>query len=427
MKALVIGAARSGIAAARLLHHQHYEVLVSDTKFIPDAERKPLLDLGGITFHHGPQSSALLHGVDLVVASPGVDPQIELIRSAVAQGTTVTTEVFYALQHYSGPWISITGTNGKSTTTVMVAHLLQHLGYPVVAGGNLGLPACEIILNTPQASPLVLELSSYQLQYPIPRAPDIAIFTSFSADHLGRHGSLDNYFSAKWQLFAAPQTTRILASEVAPFVTRFGHAMAGCVLAKDDDQLSALVNLAPHDRSNASCALAAAAAFTGKPIPELAGYFADFCGLPHRFQTIGHNGTCAIINDSKATNVDSTLTALAGVKGDPVILMLGGQGKGESFAPILQKSTKIKSVVAFGHSGRTITQELCHGGIKVFTYPSLATALIHRAEWWQTNTTILFSPACASFDEFLNFEDRGEFFVKQVQQWSELEQPDADH
>jgi len=415
MQALVIGSARSGIAAAKLLLRHNYDVIVSDHQPIAKSSKASLKALG-VTCYEGHQDSALLEGIDLVVTSPGVPPTVAILRQANAQNIDVTTEACLALRYYKGDWIGITGTNGKSTTTVMVSHLLSRLGHAAYAGGNLGRAACEIICTHDDIGILVLELSSYQLQFPLPRPPTVAVFTSFAPDHLERHGSIENYFAAKWSLFSSYKSFRILSPSAAESAAELGYELEGCVIAEPsiigDQKLP--IYLAPHDISNASCALLAASRFCDKRPQHLLPLFDDFKGLAHRFQVITKNGSKPVINDSKAINVASTLTALASLESPQAILLLGGQAKEESFAPISEKSAKIKAIVTFGKSGAVIADELSNFHPPVMRFKSLAEAMQNHHQWWQNDTTILFSPACASFDEFSNFEERGEFFTRKI-------------
>jgi len=406
-KILVLGAGKSGLAASLFLAKKGHPVVLSDTRE-PTSQEQKLCAANNIKVVIGAQEPSLLEQVARVVVSPGIAPSTPIVQEIKARKILLSTEIDLAVENFPGPWIGVTGTNGKSTTTVMIEHLLKKAGVKALAGGNLGRPACDLLQEKPDV--LVLELSSYQMEYSLSLQPTVAVFTSFSADHLARHGSMENYFATKWRLIENARQARILSPEAADWAKTHSFEMSGC------QTISALVeatlNLAKHDRLNAACAVAAAQVISPLDHKRYIDFFADFKGLDFRFQTIAHLLDQPIINDSKATNVDSTLVALASIEA-PCILLLGGQGKGESFSPILLESKKIKRIIAFGQARQEISAAV-GDRLPLLSYASLADALTAAGQWLDGSGPVLFSPACASFDEFDNFEHRGRFFNQAI-------------
>jgi len=448
VRALVIGGGVSGLGAAKLLRSQGHEVRVSDAGSIAGTRREEFLRLraeicdGGHKMEH-------LDGVGLVVFSPGVRADHLLLLEGAKRGVKLVSEIDYALSSFSGELIGVTGTNGKSTTCVMIGHMLRSLGFPAVVGGNLGDPPTAMAAENRLSSPLVLELSSYQLELSRDIHPRVALFTSFSHDHIQRHGTIENYFRAKWRLFEGIPAggAAIMPAYIRDLAEKFNCRSLGASLIsiqqpsftasgansapppgesgewyfpnqhtarrhalRESVDFTLLKYREPHNLLNALLAALACEKVTGRKPQEFIDTLATFRGLPHRCELVGHMRGHAIINDSKSTNVESTLVALD-AQDTPVILLLGGQGKDEPYAPILTRKARIRRIVTFGASGKVIAGEL-RDSISTSSFPTLAEALAAlRKELMSEPGPVLFSPACASFDEFRNFEHRGDFFT----------------
>ena len=263
---------------------------------------------------------------------------------------------------------------------------------------------------------LILELSSYQLEQSASVKPKVAIFTSFSHDHLSRHGSLEGYLKAKWRVFEhmPKDSLAIIPQNILDEAKVSGLSIdeKNTRIISDTDYLHSLAPKSiaePHNRLNAGFAISAVAHALGSDVGDIAPLLNDFVGLRHRCEVIGRIKNLPVINDSKSTNVESTLVALQG-QIQPVILMMGGQGKGESYLPILQLKENIAAIVVFGASGPEIARDL-KGSVRVHEFPNLKIALDQIAGIIKHKVApILFSPGCASFDEFSNYEHRGEVF-----------------
>ena len=414
---LIIGAGVSGFGAAQLLRKYGDNVRVSEKGVLPDPKKKSWTDIG-VECCDGGHHLSHLDGISHILLSPGVPSSHFLVEEARIRGLPQISEIDLAIQDYRGCLIAVTGTNGKSTTCAMVHHLLNKLGLNNAIGGNFGEPPSATLARGSLPPYLVLELSSYQLEQSQNIRPSVAIFTSFSFDHIARHGSMAAYLEAKWRIFAhmGPSQLALLTPEIKALGEKEGLAFHASSTSIDQKAIAALFSdgkgpKESHNRLNATFAVLAVAKVTGHPPSTLVSLLDDFRGLPHRCELVGKIRGKAVINDSKSTNVESTLVALFSQE-EPVILMMGGQGKGEPYSPILEKKALIGALVTFGPTGTTISQEL-HGSVPIYPFPTLEAALggisgiINKYQH-----PILFSPGCASFDEFSNYEHRGEVFRK---------------
>jgi UDP-N-acetylmuramoylalanine--D-glutamate ligase len=413
MKALVVGGGISGLSAAMYLRDRGWRVVLSDTKPLTSQDRL-LLDFRKIDFSNAPQDGLLLKDVDLVVASPGLSPQLSIFKTAISTGITIVSEIDLFKTSFSGRFIGITGTNGKSTTTALITHLLRMLGYQAFSAGNIGKSASSVTQVCTPETIVSLELSSYQLEWSMPLVPNVAILTGLAEDHLARHGSIENYILAKLRLFdgITDRSRIILTRQAVDFLAQLKVPIPiGFTLADERsfDEIQLWGLQAPHDRVNAACAIQAVAKLTGLPAEEVAKHVASFGGLSHRCEIIPTRLEKLIINDSKATNLQSTEAALESVR-RPCTLMLGGAGKGEDFGPLSKYSKKIAKLICFGKDSEIIAEQ-CREFVRPLIFPSLASALDYLfAKPENISEDLLFSPGCASFDEFKNFEHRGEYF-----------------
>jgi UDP-N-acetylmuramoylalanine--D-glutamate ligase len=303
----------------------------------------------------------------------------------------------------------------------MLGHLLARRGLKAAVGGNFGDPPSAMLAEGRAPDWLVLELSSYQLEQSALVRADAGIFTSFSHDHLARHGDMHGYLGAKWKVFAQqpPGAIAVLPDYIDALGKQQGLGIAAAkIVVPRSVGKSPVPGMAPHDALNATLALAALAHLLHVPQSALAPLLADFKGLKHRCELIGTYKGRPLIDDSKSTNVESTLVALAAQQ-NPVILMMGGQGKDEPYHSIGAERARIAAVVTFGATGATIARELRAAlpGVALHEFPTLRAALAGIGGILEAYPHgVLFSPGCASFDEFGNYEERGEFFRARIPQ-----------
>lgn len=445
---LVVGAAVSGLAAADLLLKKGHRVRLCDSRKIPDKVRAQY-GHSDLEFREKDQSVELLQGIDALVLSPVIAPQMALVQEAIRQKKAVLTEIDLALSYFKGTVIGVTGTNGKSTTCVMLEHLLA--GYNRSCGlcGNIGLAASRVICDEPHKDILVIELSSYQLELSQKISPLISVFTSFSMDHLGRHKNMKNYFLAKWRLVEATQHGGVvlLTRDVYTRAREYGLSLpqgvkavliavqgaakmparldvptfyidAGYRLIDEDGRTHLDFNFPKlrqiHNALNGAFSLFAANHIIGKKLGELVKCLADYKPLRHRYEIIGYRRGHPIINDSKSTNIESTIAALRSIDGRCILLM-GGEGKGEDYQSILEYDVKIESLLCFGKDGPKIAAELISTKFTTKLFDNLEVLMTELPGIFSQNPApILLSPGCASFDEFGNFEERGCFFSQKA-------------
>jgi UDP-N-acetylmuramoylalanine--D-glutamate ligase len=419
-RVLVVGLARSGRAAATLCAREGAAVTCTDL-------RTGLEPIPGCRMVLGRHDRADFLGADLIVLSPGVPATQPDLRAAVAAGVPVVGELALAAERIDAPLAAVTGTNGKSTVTWFTGQLLAGAGSRCFVGGNIGRPLCDALEAGPWDH-VVAEISSYQLEWPGALSPAAAVVLNLTPDHLGRHGTMACYGDTKCRVFdhMDPHAAAILPagggllSELAG--QRGGRrlwigAHPGIILTGDravwdaGDGRGAEISLAglqvpgAHNRWNAAVALLLALELGADPArlhPEKLG------ALAHRMEVVGCLDGVTWINDSKATNVAAALTGLSGLE-RPALALLGGDGKdGEDYAALRPALEGGPAVVCFGRSGPTIAQALAP------LHPHLVAGMEQAVELARTlarrGDTVVLSPACASFDEFDDFEHRGDVF-----------------
>jgi UDP-N-acetylmuramoylalanine--D-glutamate ligase len=444
-KVTVVGLAKSGVAAARLAAREGARVTVTDVRG-PEALSAALAALpAGVRRTLGGHDPADLEGADLVVVSPGVPLANPALAAARTKGVPIWGEVELAWRFLEGtPLVGITGTNGKSTTTALAGALLAE-DRPTFTGGNLGTPACQHVLSGARADAIVLELSSFQLEGCHTLRPTIGAVLNLTPDHLDRYRDLDDYGAAKARLFARQAPTdaavanardpralaMIAGSRAAGYTFGFGSPApraardaggepgpAGAVLSlrlgAGAEEAYHLRNRALRGRHNRENAMAAVlcARLSGVPGAAVQRGLDRFPGLPHRLELVHEARGVEWVNDSKATNVDSTSVGLAAFpEGAPrVLVIMGGRGKGAPYAPLrVLFPGRVKALLTLGEDAPRVEREL---GDLCPTEPcgDLPGAVRRAAALAAPGDVVLLSPACASYDQFDNYEQRGEAF-----------------
>ena len=442
----VIGLGRSGIAAARLLAREGGRVYASDAGGdTAVAQAAADLRAAGIDADSGGHDLARIGAASLVVASPGVPPDAPPLAAARAGGVAVVGEMEVALHALPGvPYIAVTGTNGKSTVTALVAHLLQALGHRAVPAGNIGRALSDVALAGERPQWIALELSSFQLHDTPGIAPTVGVLTNLSPDHLDRYPSVEAYYADKallyrnatpasrWVVNADDATARALGALAAGtrwgFARRDLHASAHYDAAMDalvlfEDSLlprAALPLLGWHNVENTLAALLAVmVADEGHRTPAARALLADavksFRGLPHRLELVADEDGVQWINDSKATNVTSARVAIEAMS-RPTVVLLGGKHKGEPYAALAGPlRAHAKLVVAYGEAAPLITADLA-GGVPLVQGGSSFDEVMQTARAAAgPGDAVLLAPACSSFDMFSNYEERGAAFRRLAQ------------
>jgi len=384
LKAIVYGQARSGRSAAERLREAGDEVVVIDRS------------LGN------EDDLALLDGVDLVVKSPGVPGEVPLVTAARERGVPVWSEVELGFRLLGGARVvGVTGTNGKTTTTELLGAIFRAAGRDVAVAGNVGTPLTSIVA----ADWVVCELSSFQLEDVHTLACDVAVLLNLEPDHLDRHGTFDAYRAAKLRIFERAR------AGVVPRGFTFGNSYRPVTVvefAATDDLPAEPFIRGPHNRENAAAATAAARA-AGVDEGSIAEGLRSFPGVPHRLEVVGERDGVRYVNDSKATNVAAARRALAAYAAEPVHLILGGSLKGEDFAPLAADvGPNVRSVHLIGEAARELEAVLAERSPSLDG--DLEHAVAHAQRVASPGDVILLSPACASYDQFANFEERGEAF-----------------
>ncbi len=436
----VIGLARSGRAAAMLLRKHGYNVYASDVASSPDTGRcAEELRAQGIVVDVGRHDLERLARAALVVASPGVPPSARPLAFAREKGVRIASEVEVALHFLEGSRIiAVTGTNGKTTTTALIAHLLRGLDLEAVEGGNIGTPLSEIVTRERPPKWISLEMSSFQLHDTPSLRPEVGVLTNLSPDHLDRYATVEEYYADKARLFANADPNSVwVVNEDDKAVMRMvrdvaGHkypfSLSGEAEAYLDARTSNLVVLgAPllpradlpllgqHNVGNALAASLAVMAAdrahqTQKARKGIAAALKTFRSLPHRLELVGEFAGVQWINDSKATNVSSTAVAIDGME-RPTVLLLGGRHKGEAYTPLAEAvKRKVKRVIAYGEAAALISKDL-RPVVDVVRLGSDFDEVIRVAKAEaRAGEAVLLSPACSSYDMFSNYEERGERF-----------------
>lgn len=438
---LVVGLGyRSGLAAANFLAAKGCRVLVSDVRGRDELADTIARLAAGVEVFAGNQEPSLLDlGVDLVVLSPGVPASIPLVTEARKRGVPVIAEIELAFRFLRGRVVAITGTDGKSTTTSLVGHLLRALGFRALVGGNIGIPLVSLVDESTDDTVSVIELSSFQLETIESFRPHVAAILNIGTDHLDRYESMDEYFRAKLRIamnqtpddgFVYNMDDPVLASGIgAVRARRLGFSMTNTgaaafmekdtVFIRDAGAVKGILDpsrmriIGVHNVQNAMAALLMVVVLVrmagGEPdYPLLAEACYSFEGLAHRMERIGSFEGRQFINDSKATTVGAVEMALKSLRGG-VVLILGGRTKGDDYSRLLATvKERVKHLVLIGESTGEFARIFAE--VPSSTAVDMDDAVARAMDASGSGDVILLSPACASYDMFRNFEERGESF-----------------
>jgi len=433
-RTVVVGLGRTGLSCARYLQRRGTRYALTDSRAHPP-EASSLRELAAdIDAHFGDFDTALLDGASELVVSPGVSLREPFIVQAQARGIAVIGDIELFARAAQAPVAAVTGTNGKSTVTTLVANMAVAAGKRTLAGGNLGRPALEL-LDEPTPELYVLELSSFQLDTTHSLSLQAATVLNVTPDHMDRYASIADYAESKARIFDRCHTAVInlddpavramnargkhtlgfslLRDPAAQFYA--AHADNDVVLMHGDQarvRMSELKLTGLHNAANALAALAMAEAL-GLSTAACVQALREFPGLPHRSQWIADINGVRFIDDSKGTNVGATLAAVAGMSG-PLVLIAGGQGKGQDFAPLAEAFRgKVRHVVLLGQDAAQIGQALT--GIATLQFVrDMSEAVQSAASAARPGETVLLSPACASLDMFRDYAHRGDVFAAAV-------------
>jgi UDP-N-acetylmuramoylalanine--D-glutamate ligase len=409
-KALVLGLARSGEAAALALARRGVHVVGVDRREDVDAGR---LREAGVEVVLGADDPELLDGVDLLVKSPGVPPAAPLAAAARERGVTVWSEVELGFRLLANPILGVTGTNGKTTTSELLGDIFRAAGKDVAVAGNVGRPLTGLDGALSEGAWIVCELSSFQLEDVDTFRPHIAILLNLAPDHLDRHENFEDYRAAKLRIFEN-QTAEDVAVVPRGFGTIPGEAPR--IEFSLEDELPAEPSIpGEHNRENAAAATAAARA-AGIADLVIAAALSAFAGVPHRLELVREVAGVRFVNDSKATNPEAAERALSAYP-PGIRLILGGSRKGIPFARLAKRAAAsgVAQAYLIGDSADEIAEALAAEGVR-FTYSrDLPTAVKDAFRDADPGEVVLLSPACASYDQFRDFEERGERFRELVE------------
>jgi len=409
-RALVLGLARSGEAAALALARRGVQVVGVDRREDVDSRR---LREEGVEVVLGADDPELLDGVDLLVKSPGVPPAAPVAAAARERGVTVWSEVELGFRLLANPILGVTGTNGKTTTSELLGDIFRAAGEDVAVAGNVGRPLTGLDGALGEGAWIVCELSSFQLEDVDTFRPHIAVLLNLAPDHLDRHKTFEDYRDAKLRIFEN-QT----AEDVAVVPRGFGPipGEARRIEFSLEDELPAEPAVpGEHNRENAAAATVAARA-AGIPDDAIAAGLSSFAGVPHRLELVREVGGVRFVNDSKATNPEAAERALSAYP-PGIRLILGGSRKGIPFERLAKRAAAsgVAQAYLIGDSADEIAEALAAEGVR-FTYSrDLPTAVQDAFRDADPGEVVLLSPACASYDQFRDFEERGERFRELVE------------
>lgn len=435
---VVAGLGISGVSAVNFLHENGYRVAVTDSREVPPGhDQIP----AAVQTRFGKLDQDLLLQAEEIVISPGLDLKLPEIQAAIAKGIPVVSEIQILRRATDKPIVAITGSNAKSTVTTLIGLMAQDAGVKVAVGGNLGRPALDLTHDDPDV--YILELSSFQLETTSSLNAEVAVVLNMSEDHLDRHGDMAGYHAAKHRIFQGVKKvvfnrddslTRPLVPDVtpmqsfglnAPDLKQYGILREdnGTIwLARGRERLlksSEMYIQGTHNVANALACLALGEAI-GLPLDTMLQTLKTFKGLEHRCEFVKEIAGVRYYNDSKGTNIGATLAALDGLgvaiqaQGGKVAIILGGQGKGQDFTALRQSLEKYAKLAVLIGEDRPVIEKAIEGTTVILHAETLQEAVALCQQHTQAQDVVLLSPACASFDMFTGYPQRGHRFVEYV-------------
>lgn len=435
----VLGAARSGIAAAKLLKSHGATVFVSDRKRPEDAAPQiEILEGIGVEHEFGAHSDRLFDA-DFIVVSPGVPSNLNLVQHAMKVGLSVYSEIEVASWFCKAPIVAITGTNGKTTTTALTGKIFENSGRKTVVAGNIGYAVSDYVSDTNEDAVAVLEVSSFQLDHVDTFRPKAAVLLNITPDHLDRYENYQAYMNAKFRIFknqdendfavynhddeAVDKHCSGLQVGRRPFSQKEqigcgGFARDGKVYLVENGEPAYLIDTkdigipGPHNLYN-SLAASLAARSLGVPAEVISETLRKFRGVEHRLEPVRTLGGVRYVNDSKATNVDSVWYALGSYE-SPIVLIAGGKDKGNDYSPLFEPvKKKVRAMILIGAAAPKMQKEFADK-TKIVMASSMEDAVAKAKREAKKGDVVLLSPACASFDMFQDYEHRGREFKRLV-------------
>ena len=435
---VVAGLGISGVAAVNFLHENGYRVAVTDSRKTPPGHDQIPSE---VQTSFGQLDQELLLQAEEIVISPGLDPKLPEIQAAVAKDIPVVSEIQILRRATDKPIMAITGSNAKSTVTTLIGLMAKDAGIKVAVGGNLGRPALDLTKDNPEL--YILELSSFQLETTSNLAAEVAVVLNLSEDHLDRHGDMFGYHTAKHRIFQGVKKvvfnrddslTRPLVPDATPMQSFGLNApdMNQYGILKEDDgtiwlargrerllKSSEMYIQGTHNVANALACLALGEAI-GLPLESMLNTLKTFKGLEHRCEFVKEVNGVRYYNDSKGTNIGATLAAIDGLgaaiepQQGKVAIILGGQGKGQDFTALRDALSKYAKVAVLIGEDRAVIEKAIAGTTTLLHAESLKEAVELCQQNTQANDVVLLSPACASFDMFKGYSERGHQFVECV-------------
>lgn len=437
-KVLVLGLSKSGIAAAKFAKKHGAIVYLSEGKYVDEENMYKVSDLKslGINVEYGSHSDEFVDNAELVVSSPGIPPHSEIIKRIVAKNIPVISELELAYRECDIPFIIITGTNGKTTTTALTEHILAK-SLKVKACGNIGQPPCNIADEN--LDYFICEASSYQLAMSPSLKPFISVWTNFTPDHIDWHQGLENYFKAKAKVFLSPQAPKYSVlnakdekllefskkaeGEIFMFAGNIGENCCyeedGKIIYKQNGKAEEIITLkectllGEHNYQNIMCAIICAK-LTGVPNDLIKSAIMEFKAPAHRLEKIIEKDGITFYNDSKATNPEAAIVAIDSFNNTNVALIAGGRDKNTDLTEFCKSvNAHIKTVVLIGEATERFEQNLRANGFDNIIKEKTMESAIDKCIELKPDVVLL-SPACASFDMFNSYEHRGEVFREYV-------------
>ena len=440
-RVLVVGLARTGMATALFCAARGARVTATDTRTESELDAAVAeLRKAGVGLELAGHRQALIQGADLIIPSPGVPADAPLLQSARSKGVTIWSEIELASRFLKGRLIGITGSNGKTTTTSLIEHILRKAGFSTILAGNIGTPLISCVEKTSDKTITIAELSSFQLELVEKFRPNISVFLNLTPDHLDRHHTLESYAAAKARIFENqteadsavlnaddPGTTPYAPAKPQLFwfsrkqrVAQGAFVRGNDILFRFEGTEEKVLKLADiplagsHNVENVLAAVAATRLAGAQPAAVAKGV-RSFAGVEHRLEFVAEIGGVRFYNDSKATNVDATLKALDAFPGR-ILIILGGKDKGSDYT-VLQPRLREKAVLALliGAAASKIEKQIA-GSVAIEQAGTIERAVETAANAARPGDVVLLAPACASFDQFQNYEHRGRVFKELVRQ-----------